>query len=84
MSTELKTMQHTGSRDVELRLTRFYGGEKVGTCLQLTGPMEMGGVGYVQISKKDMLRLIRVWEKDIGPLGVNGTRISMNLSGRKL
>lgn len=69
MSTELKPMKNTGSRNIELLVTRYYGGIKNGTCLQLTGPMEIGGCGYVQLNKKDMVKLIKTWEKEIGALG---------------
>jgi hypothetical protein len=68
MSTELRKMKRTGSRNVELSVLRFSGG-KNGMCIQLTGEMEEGGYGYVQLNKKDMVRLIKTWEKEVGALG---------------
>ena len=67
MSTELKSLKRTGSRNVELSVTRFCGG-KNGTCLQLTGVMEEGGTGYIQLNRKDMERLVKIWRKEIGAL----------------
>ena len=67
MSTELKSMKRTGSRNVELSVTRFSGG-KNGVCLQLMGVMEEGGIGYVQLNRKDMERLVKLWRKEIGAL----------------
>lgn len=69
MSTELGYIKRTGSRNIELSVTRFWGG-KNGTCLQLTGTTEEGITGYVQLNKKDMLCLIKVWQKEIGALGL--------------
>ena len=37
MSTELESLENTGSRKVKLLLTRYYGGDKNGVCLQITG-----------------------------------------------
>ena len=68
MSTELIKMKRTGSRNVELSVVSFYGG-KNGMCIQLTGKMEEGGYGYVQLNKNDMKDLIKTWEKEIGALG---------------
>ena len=70
MSTELGTILRSGSRSVDLKVTRFGGGIKTGLCLQLTGLMEEGTIGYVQLNKKDMLCLIKVWQKEIGALGL--------------
>ena len=66
--TELRKMKRTGSRNIDLSAVRFYGG-KNGMCIQLTGKMEEGGYGYVQLNKKDMVSLIKTWEKEIGALG---------------
>jgi hypothetical protein len=43
MSTELKTV---AGRKGKILLTQFYGGEKDGKCLQLTGPMN----GYITLT----------------------------------
>lgn len=58
MSTELRPMQKTGSRNIRLYVTRYSGGSK-GVCYQLTGKMEEGGTGYVQLSEKDIFNLHR-------------------------
>jgi len=55
-------MKHTGSRAVELSVTRYYGGEKVGRCFKFTGEMEDGRIGYVQLNKKDIKKLIKIAE----------------------
>jgi hypothetical protein len=78
MSTELGFIKHSGSRVVELQVTRYSGGIKNGMCLQLTGTTEEGYTGYVQLNKKDMLCLIKVWQKEIGALGLR------KLSGHRL
>ena len=70
MSTELGTIINTGSRGVELRVTRYGGGIKNGMCLQLTGMTEEHTSGYVQLNKKDMICLFTVWQKEIGALGL--------------
>jgi hypothetical protein len=70
MSTELGFIKHTGSRNVKLQVTRYFGGIKNGLCLQITGQEEEGRTGYVQLNKKDMLCLIKVWQKEIGALGL--------------
>jgi hypothetical protein len=75
MSTELKSMKQTGSCSVELLLTRYYGGSKHGTCLQLTSPN-----GYVQLNTKDMERLIQVWQKEIGALKIKERRKTVKAS----
>lgn len=66
MSTVLKTLKQTGSRGVELSLVRYSGG-KNGICLQIAGPMEDGRTGYVQLNKKDIVDLVKIWDdaKDV-------------------
>ena len=73
MTTELNPMKRTGSRNVELSITRFWGG-KNGMCLQLTGIMEEGSHGYVQLNKRDMERLIATWQKNVGALKIKESR----------
>lgn len=67
MSTELPSMKNTGSRGIELFVTRYCG--KDGLCLQLTGEMEEGGWGYVQLNKSDILRLMKIWRKNVDTFG---------------
>ena len=57
MSTELAILKNTGSRQVDISITQYYGGDKAGVCYQLTAEMEDGSVGYVQLSKMDLLKL---------------------------
>ena len=54
MSTELGILKNTGSRKVDMSLTRYFGGKNVGACLQLTATMEDGKTGYIQLSAWDM------------------------------
>ncbi len=57
MSTNLKTLKRKKPQK-DLQITRFYGGDKRGVCIQLTSEMEDGNIGYVQLSKKDLLHII--------------------------
>lgn len=67
MSTEIAIMRHTGSRDIDFTVTRYWGGKK-GSCIQVTGIMEEGNYGYVQFNRRDILRLVDIWQKHIGEL----------------
>jgi hypothetical protein len=61
MSTELGTLEDTGSRGVDMLVTRYGGGE-AGMCIQLTAEMEDGLTGYIQISAYDMVRITQMLE----------------------
>jgi len=63
MSTNLTTIKNTGSRNVDMDLTRYSGGEKNGVCLQLTAMQEDGKYGYVQINAKDLAKINKLWQK---------------------
>ena len=63
MSTEIGTLKKSGSRNVDLQLTRYYGGRDKGVCIQLTAEMEEGKIGYVQLSAKDLNHLIPLFKK---------------------
>jgi hypothetical protein len=65
MSTEIGILKESGSRGVELSLTRFWGGEKNGVCVQLTAEDEDGHTGYVQLSGDDILTILPILEKYI-------------------
>src|SRR6478735_9851806 len=65
MSTDLGTLVATGSRDVRMSLTRFYGGDRKGPCLQLTANMEDGATGYIQLSAADMVALLPIFKSVI-------------------
>ena len=61
MSTELGTLEGTGSRGVDMIVTRYWGGI-TGECIQLTAEQEDGDWGYVQLSLVDFVRLIELAE----------------------
>jgi hypothetical protein len=63
MSTELKVLKNTGSRGVDMQVTKYSGG-KQGVCFQLTADQEEGGVGYIQLNKKDLIQIINLWEQE--------------------
>lgn len=65
MSTELGTLVSTGSRNVPMEITRFWGGAKKGPCVQLTAVMEEGSHGYVQLSASDIIALLPILKKYI-------------------
>lgn len=62
MSKDLGTLEDTGSRGVDMGVTRFYGGAKNGTCVQLTAVMEGGENGYVQLNASDIVALMPVFK----------------------
>lgn len=53
MSTHLGTLKNTGSRGRKIAVTRFYGGDKYGPCLQLSSDG-----GYVQLNASDIIALL--------------------------
>ena len=66
MSTDLGTLKKTGSRNVDINLTRFWGGgDDKGVCVQLTAKMESGGFGYVQLSVQDIITLMPILKKEV-------------------
>lgn len=65
MITEIGVLRETGSRNVDMHITRYWGGEDVGPCIQLTAPMEDGGVGYIQLSAFDLLAIFPILQKYI-------------------
>ena len=56
MSKELKILKNTGSRGIDLSITKHCGTE--GDYFQITGEMEEGRIGYVQLNKKDIEDLV--------------------------
>ncbi len=56
MSTNLKPVT---SAINELKLTRFFGGQSNGVCLQISQRDGRGNWGYIQLNKKDMRRLAK-------------------------
>jgi len=56
MSKELGTLTDTGSRGVDMTVTRYWGGE-AGVCIQLTAITEEGDIGYVQLNEDDLWAL---------------------------
>jgi hypothetical protein len=64
MSTELGILKSTGSREVNLYVTRYWGGKK-GVCVQLTAVQEDNTHGYVQLSCSDILALLPILKEHI-------------------
>jgi hypothetical protein len=65
MGTEIGVLKNTGSREVELSLTRYSGGCKNGICVQLTATQEDGISGYIQLSTADIIALIPILKEHI-------------------
>lgn len=53
MSKELGILTNTGSRGVDMTVTRYCGGE-AGVCIQLAAEQEDGDWGYVQLNEDDL------------------------------
>jgi hypothetical protein len=64
MSTEIGVLKESGSRNVDLSVTRYSGGNK-GICVQLTALQEDTKYGYVQLSVDDLHELIPILTKFI-------------------
>lgn len=58
MSREIGTIKDSGSRGVDLDLNRYFGGDGIGQCLQLTAIQENGEYGYIQISAADAIAIL--------------------------
>lgn len=65
MSQQIMIMNGTGSRNVPLAITRYYGGKNVGVCYQLTAEMEEGTTGYVQLTPNELMCVLSVIRNDI-------------------
>ena len=65
MSQQIMIMNGTGSRNVPLTITRYYGGKNVGVCYQLTAEMEEGTTGYVQLTPNELMCILSVVRNDI-------------------
>jgi hypothetical protein len=65
MSTQLGTIEDSGSRNVRMYLVRYYGGVKNGVCIQLTAEQEDGRMGYVQLNMSDMAQLLDMYEEHV-------------------
>lgn len=65
MSQQIMIMKGTGSRNVPLSITRYYGGKDVGVCYQLTAEMEEGTTGYVQLTPNELMCILSVVRNDI-------------------
>jgi hypothetical protein len=70
MGTEIGRIKDSGSRGVELEVVMYPGG-KSGLCIQVTGITEEDTWGYIQLNKKDIIKLINIWQKAIGPLDLS-------------
>lgn len=62
MSKHIGEVRSTGSRNVTINITRYYGGAEVGTCYQLSAIMEEGPIGYIQVTKKDLEDILEIVE----------------------
>ena len=62
MSTDIGTIERAGSREQDIKITRYWGGEAKGVCYQLTSVMEGDAckVGYVQLSYGEILELLKI------------------------
>ena len=65
MSTEIGVLKNSGSRNIELFLTRFWGGNHKGLCVQLSAIMEGGITGYIQLSTSDIIAILPLLKKYI-------------------
>lgn len=65
MSQQIMIMEGTGSRNVPLSITRYYGGKDVGVCYQLTAEMEEGTTGYVQLTPNELMCILSVVRNDV-------------------
>lgn len=75
MSTEIGVLTESGNRNVDLSVTRYYGGSK-GVCVQLTAMQEDSRYGYVQLSVADLKELIPILKKFI--INYHGHSIKTN------
>lgn len=57
MSRDIGTIKSTGSRGVDMSLTRYWGGP-AGPCIQLTALTEDDEYGYIQLSAADIVALM--------------------------
>jgi len=60
MSTDLGILKQSNGK--EILITRFYGGESDGVCVQLT---KMGSGRYIQLSGSDLITLIPILQEYI-------------------
>jgi hypothetical protein len=60
MSEDFSTISNTGSRGIELTLSTFFGGDTVGTMMQITQGVGFGPdePGFIQLTPADTYRLI--------------------------
>ena len=65
MSPQIMIMEGTGSRNVPLTITRYYGGKDIGVCYQLTAEMEEGTTGYVQLTPNELMCILSAVRNDI-------------------
>jgi hypothetical protein len=59
MSTKLKPIKQKGMPK-KIEVTRYWGGEKLGVCVQLTGTN-----GYVLLSKSGLEQLNVTWNEHV-------------------
>lgn len=64
MSQQIAIFVGTGSRNVPLTITRYYGGKDIGVCYQLTAEMEEGTTGYIQLTPNELMCVLNVIQRD--------------------
>jgi hypothetical protein len=62
MSTELEKIKTKDNK--EIQLTRFYGGDKQGVCVQITTINSLN-YNYFQLNVKQIKKLIRILQEKI-------------------
>lgn len=63
MSTEIGTIHNAGSRNVDVQVTRYWGGDKNGVCYQLTADMGEHlhhNTGLIQLKYDEILGLLKI------------------------
>lgn len=58
-------MSKTFELDKEINFTFFYGGNKKGKMVQITGRNEKGKFVYVQLTYPQMEKIIKIYKKNI-------------------
>ena len=57
MSIDLTLLKNTGSEDKTLKISSYYGGDKKGTCFQIT---DTKSFSYIQLTLKDLILINQI------------------------
>lgn len=60
MSYDITVLKNTGSRDVDMYVGGYWGGNNKGRCIQLTANEETNTFGCIQLNKEDIEKLIAI------------------------